>query len=292
VSGAKYATTTEYVFNGDTLVSTIDQQLASGVATGSAKTLYIHPDHLGSTNVVTDASGTVVQTLDYYPYGATRINSTSGNYSGAGRQYVNRFADQSSLDYLQARYYEASRGQFLSQDPVFLGNPLDQDLRNPQSLNSYSYANYNQITSKDPDGKQAAVLASAAYAVVVAALQAIALALSAILGAYTGSNIHVNVPTGGTTQQLVQPLPAQTQNPFAGGSFGIPQSQKPSATTVPLDPTQANPFPGLAPYSFSDPKSPKKFVQPTNPAQLPPRTIPEGNEIRVGPKTADYPDGY
>lgn len=33
---------------------------------------YIHPDHLGSTNVVTDASGTVVQTLDYYPYGTTR----------------------------------------------------------------------------------------------------------------------------------------------------------------------------------------------------------------------------
>ena len=30
--GAKYATTTDYVFNGDTLLSTIDQQTASGVA--------------------------------------------------------------------------------------------------------------------------------------------------------------------------------------------------------------------------------------------------------------------
>ena len=47
-SGATYATTTEYVFNGDTLVSTIDQQFASGVATGTAQTRYIHPDHLGS----------------------------------------------------------------------------------------------------------------------------------------------------------------------------------------------------------------------------------------------------
>ena len=101
-TGAKYATTTEYIWTptGDTLISTVDQQFASGVATGTAKTLYYHPDHLGSTNVVTNASGTVVQTLDYYPYGGTRINSTSGNYSGAGRQYVNRFADQSSLDYL------------------------------------------------------------------------------------------------------------------------------------------------------------------------------------------------
>ena len=57
-----YATTTEYVFNGDTLVSTVDQQFASGVATGTAQTSYIHPDHLGSTNIVPNASGTVVQT--------------------------------------------------------------------------------------------------------------------------------------------------------------------------------------------------------------------------------------
>ena len=40
-SGAKFATTTEYVFNGDTLVATIDQETASGNATGTAKTRYI-----------------------------------------------------------------------------------------------------------------------------------------------------------------------------------------------------------------------------------------------------------
>jgi YD repeat-containing protein len=45
-SGAKYSTTTEYAFNGDTLLSTTDQQFASGAATGTAKTRYIHPDHL------------------------------------------------------------------------------------------------------------------------------------------------------------------------------------------------------------------------------------------------------
>src|SRR5271170_8505195 len=43
-SGAKYATTTSYVFNGDTLLATVDKQMASGVATGTAKTRYIHPD--------------------------------------------------------------------------------------------------------------------------------------------------------------------------------------------------------------------------------------------------------
>src|SRR5216684_162035 len=92
-TGAKYATTTDYVFNGDALLATVDQQTASGVATGTAKTRYIHPDHLGSTNVVTDESDTVAQTLDYYPYGGTRISTNSG--TNEARKYINRFADQS-----------------------------------------------------------------------------------------------------------------------------------------------------------------------------------------------------
>jgi RHS repeat-associated protein len=153
-SGAKYSTTTEYVFNGDTLLSTVDQQFASGNATGSAQTRYIHPDHLGSTSVVTDASGTVVQTLDYYPYGALRINSSVGG-ADSGRKYVDRFADQSTLDYLNARYYDSARGQFISEDPTFWA--LKMNLSDPQSLNSYSYANDNPITKQDADGLAATV---------------------------------------------------------------------------------------------------------------------------------------
>jgi RHS repeat-associated protein len=145
-SGAKYATTTEYVFNGDTLLSTVDQQTASGAATGTAKTRYVHPDHLGSTNVVTDENGNLVQTLDYYPYGSTRISvATSTNEK---RKFIGQFTDDTTLSYLQARYYDSSRGQFLSEDPVFWGDPKEQNLQNPQSLNSYSYANDNPITGK------------------------------------------------------------------------------------------------------------------------------------------------
>jgi RHS repeat-associated protein len=148
-SGARFATTTDYVFNGDRLVATVDQQTASGNATGTAKTRYIHPDHLGSTNVVTDENDAVVQTLDYYPYGATRISTNTGGADSA-RKYVNRFADQSNLDYLNARYYDSARGQFITEDPIFWSSK--QNLANPQSLNSYSYANDNPITGKDPDG--------------------------------------------------------------------------------------------------------------------------------------------
>src|SRR5712675_3791334 len=54
---------------------------------------------------------------------------------------------------LQARYYDGSKGEFLSEDPVFWS--AQQNLADPQSLNSYSYANDNPITKSDPTGKVA-----------------------------------------------------------------------------------------------------------------------------------------
>jgi len=74
---------------------------------------------------------------------------------------------------LQARYYDGSKGEFLSEDRVFLGDPRLQALTAPQSLNSYSYANDNPITKSDPTGRciedgcvgEFAVMAARAYVV-------------------------------------------------------------------------------------------------------------------------------
>ena len=138
-SSTNYATSTEYVFNGDTLLATIDQAFKNGSATGTAQTRYIHPDHLGSTNVVTDQNGNLVQTLDYYPYGGTRVsNSTSTNEK---RKWIGQFADDSGLSYLNARYYDSARGQFISHDPTFLamGNPSQAGAVNKARAGHVSY---------------------------------------------------------------------------------------------------------------------------------------------------------
>jgi RHS repeat-associated protein len=138
-----YATSTNYIWNGDILLATIDQRLYNGAATGSAIYRYIHPDHLGSTNAVTDQNGSLVQLMDYYPYGATRI-ATSTYPTNEKRQYIGQFSDaQTSLNYLNARFYDGQRGQFLSEDPVFWGTPKAQDLSDPQTLNTYNYSNDN-----------------------------------------------------------------------------------------------------------------------------------------------------
>jgi RHS repeat-associated protein len=150
-TGAKYATTTEYIFNNDSLVATIDQKLVSGTATATI-TRYNHTDNLGSTNVTSDSTMSVAQWFDYGPYGSL-IASTNTGSTTAARGYIGEFTDQSTLSYLNARYYNSGQGQFTSQDPMFLGDPKGQMLIDPQSLNSYSYAGDNPITKSDPTGK-------------------------------------------------------------------------------------------------------------------------------------------
>jgi RHS repeat-associated protein len=249
-TGAKYATTTDFVFNGDSLVATIDQQTASGNATGTAKTRYIHPDHLGSTNVVTDENDQVVQTLDYYPYGSTRISSATS--TNERRKYIGQFSDDSGLSYLNARYYDSSRGQFLSEDPLFLGDPMGQDLRNPQSLNSYSYANDNPITSKDPDGRAAGV-DDATIGVLLAAVLAVSLLLATYSSNTSVQHSSAAVANGilntaahalNSVSQIVQTLPAShpLNQPFMLGPTV-------TAPLVNTGPAAAQPGVSVAPWA-------------------------------------------
>ena len=114
ISGATTtSTSTNYIYAGDTLVATIEQKFVNNIASGTPITYFYHPDHLGSTNVVTSATGTILHTLDYYPYGAQRINRNT-TATKANRQYIGQFTDSAtSLSYLQNRYLDNSRGQFM-----------------------------------------------------------------------------------------------------------------------------------------------------------------------------------
>ncbi|MCC7522579.1 RHS repeat-associated core domain-containing protein [Candidatus Uhrbacteria bacterium] len=76
-------------------------------------------DHLTGSNIVTDASGAIIEASDYYPYGAIRIDDQTGfneQRKFAGHEYD---AD-TGMSYMRARYYNGNFGRFVSQDPVFL----------------------------------------------------------------------------------------------------------------------------------------------------------------------------
>jgi RHS repeat-associated protein len=141
------------------LLGTVDQKIVDGTATGTAITRYNHPDNLGSTNVTSDTGGDLAEWFDYAPYGSVLASENTGTTTAA-RQYIGQFADATGLSYLNARYYNGTQGQFTTKDPVFLGNPWQQNLQDPQSLNSYSYSDDNPVTKSDPNGKQLAGLAA------------------------------------------------------------------------------------------------------------------------------------
>ena len=81
------------------------------------------------------------------------------------RKFIGQEYDaDTGLNYLNARYYDAKRGQFISQDPNFwaigdekqvkalTGKTQQEILADPQLLNSYSYARNNPIINSDPTG--------------------------------------------------------------------------------------------------------------------------------------------
>jgi RHS repeat-associated protein len=273
VGSTTYATSTNYIWNGDTLLATIDQKLINGTATGTPIMRYIHPDHLGSTNAVTDQNGNLVQLLDYYPYGATRV-STSSYPTNEKRQYIDQFSDaQTGLNYFNARFYDGSRGQFLSEDPSYLsiGNPMQiaqlsgQNqktlLMDPQLLNVYGYARDNPIGRKDTDGR---------FSIGVSYSGNLEAGFGAFHASYASTNLNLIVNpaamqawvvysnsgavTSGYLKNYVS-APDNGQVPFVLGIFGgggVSVNLSPNSTNPKdIDGTQDSINANIVPLSFS-----------------------------------------
>ncbi len=105
---------------------------------------YYHVDGLGSTRVLTDASGGIVSTYDYEAYGKL-INSTGGvenKYLFAGEQ----FDEALGYYYNRARYYDAATGRFTRRDD-YSGH-----ISEPLTLNKYTYTHNNPVNGVDPTG--------------------------------------------------------------------------------------------------------------------------------------------
>jgi RHS repeat-associated protein len=107
---------------------------------------YHHTDGLGSTIAVTNAAGTVEQTMDYDVFGTLR--SMTGS-SGTTRTFTGEENDAAGLVYLRARFYDPSVGRFLSRDP-FPAQATDT-----QTLNRYVYVKNNPTNYVDPSGESA-----------------------------------------------------------------------------------------------------------------------------------------
>ncbi|MBN1500306.1 MAG: hypothetical protein JW982_09125 [Spirochaetes bacterium] len=134
---------------------------------------YYHPDHLGSSSVVTDRNGKFYEHMEYFPYGETWINDRSTNenlpykFTGAEKD------TETGLYYHGHRYRDARLSVWLSPDPAistgeyFPLPPVDGDAKqyndnlpgvggvfNPINMNAYHYAAQNPLRFVDPDGRE------------------------------------------------------------------------------------------------------------------------------------------
>jgi len=117
------------------------------VANATETVTYYYSDSLGTVLATANASGAPTSTSDYRPYGAQTLGSPSD-----GPGYAGHVDDvDSSLVYMQARYYDTGSGRFLSVDPDMpaAGNTFN--------FNRFSYVNDSPVQNVDPDGREVGI---------------------------------------------------------------------------------------------------------------------------------------
>jgi RHS repeat-associated protein len=105
----------------------------------SSANLWYHHDQLGSTRLITDATGTNQGTYTYDPYGGPA--SSTGSIINPFR-FAGQYQDaESGFYYLRARYYDPATAQFVAADPAVATT------RQP-----YGYTSGNPLNGTDPSG--------------------------------------------------------------------------------------------------------------------------------------------
>ncbi|MBI9047413.1 MAG: RHS repeat-associated core domain-containing protein [Anaerolineaceae bacterium] len=103
--------------------------------------LYFISDALGSVRQLVDASGTLVNSATYTPYGeSTGMAETSYGFTGEWEDPYDE------LLYLRSRYYSVETGRFLSRDT------WQGDYTRTVPLNKWMYVEGNPVNYTDPSG--------------------------------------------------------------------------------------------------------------------------------------------
>ena len=103
---------------------------------------YYHQDHLGSSSVMTDADGALVEETAFYPFGIPRHEHRLRPIEEPYRFTQKERDQESGLHYFEARFLTGLRGRFLSADPKYADAESAGD---PQAMNLYAYVRNNPL---------------------------------------------------------------------------------------------------------------------------------------------------
>ncbi|WP_299589243.1 RHS repeat-associated core domain-containing protein [uncultured Microbulbifer sp.] len=156
----------------DTSILTIEKTTLAGSVqhiaikdlTGtSGEYQYLHRDHLGSIEKITDEAGLEILNLAFNPDGSRRQGDWSGDLNQQQLQELlavqglttkrgytgHEHLDRTGLIHMNGRIYDPTLGRFLSPDPIVQAPTYSQ------SWNRYSYVFNNPLSFTDPSGYEA-----------------------------------------------------------------------------------------------------------------------------------------
>jgi len=107
---------------------------------------YVHPDHLGSFTLITDALGNIIQKCTFDAWGKREFVTKDPTFVFERGYTGHEHYDEFTLIDMNGRMYDPVLGRFLSPDP-YVQSPLYS-----QSYNRYSYAVNNPLVFIDPEG--------------------------------------------------------------------------------------------------------------------------------------------
>jgi RHS repeat-associated protein len=175
-----YTTESKHIYVGATRIATKQRDVGNAyLGQESRQTYYYHPDHLGSTQLVTDWEGRIYEHLEYAPYGelwvdhataAVGLNPTVYRFTGK------EMDEETGFYYYGARYLDPRTSRWISADPA-MGEyipvaPINDDAKkhnqnlpgmggvfNHVNLHAYHYAGNNPVKYVDPDGESDFIVA-------------------------------------------------------------------------------------------------------------------------------------
>ncbi len=184
-NGAVGSPQKEYGYRGGQMLMVYDS-----TETGTKQFQWLVQDHLGSTRMVVDLSGTLagMKRHDFLPFGeeipVSGIRTTAQGYPPPDDKVKQKFTGyekdtETGLDYAQARYYSNVQGRFTGVDPFspILEYKLTQNqvseskdekekkgrlflsyLGQPQNWNRYQYVWGNPLKQIDPSGEDVYII--------------------------------------------------------------------------------------------------------------------------------------
>jgi len=109
---------------------------------GGARLAFLHNNHLGATEVITDQRGAVLWRARYQPFGRPVVLQQRAGFEFDLRLPGQIEDRETGLFYNDHRYYDPDGGRYISPDPLGLRG----------GINSYAYAAGNPLRFIDPSG--------------------------------------------------------------------------------------------------------------------------------------------